>query len=146
MTSMPDQNWLIIVGALFSLSGIALLGKAFWAFLDAPASGGQSVLKRNEARVASWFGLPMLGIGFFSQAAGQMTTAHSSPLTTCFMLALALTLLLYGMLEANLVESISAPAMAKPETPRIALPPPNRMEVIETTVDDVRLLKAAATA
>ena len=148
MTPTPDHNWLIIAGALFALSGTALLGKAFLSYLDAPQSGALPETKRNEARVASWLGLPMLGLGFFSQAAGQVATASLSPLVTSFMLALAFTLLLYGMLESSFVDHLSQSAHITADPPRMALPAPHRLEAIEHSLpsDDVILLKSAATA
>ena len=142
---ISSHNWFIIAGSLFALSGTAVLGRAFTSFLDSSGSSPHALYRRNEARVASWFGLPLLGLGFFSQALGQMSSSALTPLGTCFMLALVLSLILYLMLEGSIADHLSRPAKTYVEAPLIALPPPHRFETIEAPVpDELRLVKAAA--
>lgn len=129
MTALADPNGLALTGALFMLSGAAVLGQAFTSTLQA-RSGAESEIASMHARVASYFGLPMALFGLFCHAAGQVTSMPLSPALVCIILGLALTLLLYVTLEGSIVDTITPRAAQTGDVTRMALPAPKLVEAL----------------
>ena len=131
MTALADPNGLALTAALFMLSGGALLGQALTS--TGPArSGADSETANMHARVASYFGLPMILFGLFCHAAGQVTSMPLSPALVCIILGLALTLLLYVTLEGSIVDAMTPRAAQISDVARMALPAPKLVEALRT--------------
>lgn len=118
MTSLATPHGLAVVGALFMLGGLAILGAALFnrtilssltTTFDTPAKLG----------VAAWFGLPMLALGLFLQAAGNMAAMPIGPGLTMLLLALGFALLLYAAMDETIADALerkaAAPANGEPE-------------------------------
>lgn len=117
MTSLASPHGLAVVGALFMLGGLAILGAALFnrtilssltTTFDSPAKLG----------VAAWFALPMLALGLFLQAAGNMAAMPIGPGLTMLLLALGFALLLYVALDETIAEALerkAAPVAAEAE-------------------------------
>lgn len=119
MTSLASPHGLAVVGALFMLGGLAILGAALFnrtilssltTTFDGPAKLG----------VAAWFALPMLAFGLFLQAAGNMAAMPIGPGLTMLLLALGFALLLYVALDETIAEALerkAAPVAAGADDP-----------------------------
>ena len=118
MTSLASPHGLAVAGALFMLGGLAILGAALLnrttlaslkTSFDTPAKLG----------VAASFALPMIALGLFLQAAGNMAAVSIGPGLTALLLALGFALLMYATLDETIAEalerkSILSPASAEP--------------------------------
>ena len=107
MTFVSSPNGLLIASALFALSGLAVLVRAFYALYSAPSAASDKTQQKSEAQVAAWFGLPMLAASFFLSGAGQFAAGPLGVGLTCLLLALAFTLLLYVMMEGSFADTLT---------------------------------------
>lgn len=110
MTSLATPHGLAVAGALFMLSGLAILGAALLnrttlatlkTSFDTPAKLG----------VAAGFALPMLAFGLFLQAAGNMVDVSMGPGLTALLLALAFGLVLYATMDETIADALERRAV-----------------------------------
>lgn len=126
MTSIASPNGLAIVGALFMLSGLAILGSALLARTSVGPVANSSIDSTAKLNVAAWFGLPAIALGLFLQAAGNMVATPIGSGLTIMLLALAFAMLLFVMMDETLADVFaqrSGTSLA-PSTAQLALPAP----------------------
>lgn len=144
MSSLATPHGLAVAGALFMLSGLAILGAALLnrttlatlkTSFDTPAKLG----------VAAGFALPMLALGLFLQAAGNMVDVSMGPGITALLLTLAFGLLLYVMLDETIADALERKAAGAVEavSAATAIPAATREAINEVAKSDAA--KAAAT-
>ena len=125
MTSLASPHGLAVVGALFMLSGLAILGAAL---LNRTTLASLVTKFDSPARlnVAAWFALPMLAFGLFLQAAGNMVAIPIGPGLSALLLALAFGLLMFLMLDETIADVFaqSTGSLLAPGLPQLALPAP----------------------
>lgn len=143
MTSLETPQGLAVVGSLFMLSGLAILGAALInrttlanlkSSLDTPA----------RLSVAAGFSLPMIAFGLFLQAAGNMAAVNIGPGLTMLLLALAFGLLMFLMLDETIADSMNRRSAVgeRAHDDAAALPAPVREAIREA---EGELDKAQAT-
>lgn len=109
--SVVEPNWFSITGLIFSLYGVYLLA-------DACAAGsrgaGQDAHRQTEAacrqRAGIWFALPILGIGFAFQMAGQFAATGLTALIVIALLSLGFALLTFAMVADLAASYMAGPA------------------------------------
>jgi hypothetical protein len=141
MTQIATPNGLAIAGALFMLSGLAVLGAALIARTNIASFAPSKEDLNSKLAIAAGFGLPMVELGLFLQAAGNMVTTSIGPGITMLLLGLALVLLLFVMLDETIAEMMGQQAsQPKADQVQLALPAPAvahkvAAEVIEAAPD-----------
>ena len=118
MTSVANPNWLAISAAFFILSGLGVLAKAFLASTTDAAEGF------GQRQVNTTIGTPVLGLGFFMQAASQLGTTPINAFIVCMLLALALGLLIYAAMEDFLVDAYRDKSAVKAKLTKLSVVPP----------------------
>lgn len=126
MTSIASPNGLAIAGALFMLSGLAILGSALLARTSVGSVANSSINSTAKLNVAAWFGLPAIALGLFLQAAGNMVSTPIGTGLTLLMLALAFALALFAMMDETIADVFaqSTGSLLAPGQPQLALPAP----------------------
>ncbi|MEQ1718164.1 MAG: hypothetical protein ABL907_19660 [Hyphomicrobium sp.] len=135
MTLVANPNGLLIASTLFALAGIAVLAKTMLAPDSASETAAAKQRRHNEARVASWFGLPMLGGAAFLHGVGQFVSGPLGAGLVCLLLALALTLACYAALESSLADGLGSAAAdngVSLEQPRRPVSQPPKLKAVET--------------
>lgn len=135
MTSVATINGLAIVGALFMLSGLAILGAALLGKTTLADYTHSKFMSAGKLHVAALFGLPLFGLGLFLQAAGNMAPTSIGAGLTALLLALAFTLIVFLMADETIADMLAqratsttlpaeapAPAAAKPDIIEVAAP------------------------
>jgi hypothetical protein len=133
MTLTPNPNGLLIASTLFALSGIALFAKTVLYSKATPHTNAERYAQHIDNRVASWFALPMLGVGAFLHGVGQLTASPLGAGLICLILALALTLILYAALEGSIADALMANTARESESepPRQLLAAPPKLKAVD---------------
>jgi hypothetical protein len=121
MTSIANPNWLAIAAAFFIVCGLGILARAFLAGATESSDAEQRRIASGQKQVNLWLGAPLLGIGFFAQAASQLGTTPLNAFITIMLLTLAFGLLLYGCLEETLVDLYRERSVLKQRPAKLAV-------------------------
>ncbi len=140
MIPIATPNGLAIVGSLFMLSGLAILGAALLSRTGLANVTNSKLLSSDKLNIAAWFALPMVAAGLFLQAAGNLTGIPLGAGLSCLLLALSFMLLLYLMLDETIADSLTQRqglALITEQT-QFALPPPQASEPLAAVVQSKR--------
>lgn len=136
MTTVWNPNLLAVAGLIITACGLGLLAKGL---LSAVSSGASARHVAAKTRVDLGFAAPMLILGLVVLASAQFVSAGPTPAITSLLLAAAFGLLLYGLIESSLVESMVAIPEATSTKLKLIAPPASQMapvpEVVVAAVD-----------
>lgn len=140
MMPTATTNGLAIVGSLFMLSGLSILGAALLSRTGLAKLSHSKLLSPEKLHTSAWFSLPMIAAGLFLQAAGNMAAIPLGAGLSCLLLALAFMLLLFLMLDETIADALAhvQTVAVLPEQPQFALPPPHVSEPIAAVVPSKR--------
>lgn len=133
MTSLATTHGLAVAGSLFMLGGLAILGATLLnrALLSSLKTTFDTPAKMS---VAGGFAVPLIGLGLFLNAAGNMADVTMGAGLTALLLTLAFGLLLFLMLDETIADALARKA-AQPATdrdqPQLALSPPIREAIAD---------------
>lgn len=137
MTPIATPNGLAIAGALFMLSGLAILGAALLNRTTLAQFAQSSLLSADKLHTSATFALPIVALGLFLQAAGNLAPMSLGTGLSCLLLALALGLFLFLMLDETIAESVAQRQTVFVSSSRQAtfsLPPPATSDVAPPSV------------
>ena len=129
MTSLASPHGLAVAGALFMLGGVAILGAALLSRTTL-SSLKTSFDSPSKLGVAAGFGLPMLALGLFLQAAGNMAAVPIGPGLTMLLLALAFALVLYAAMDETIADALERKTVSSAQDAEPAALPAPILEVI----------------
>lgn len=112
--TVAEPNWFTITGLIFSLYGVYLLADACAAgSRGAGADADRQIEAACRQRAGIWFALPILGIGFAFQMAGQFASTGLTAPIVIALLALGFALLTFAMVADLAASHMAAPAVSE---------------------------------